>query len=536
MADSTFIIIGLLLVILFLSWRLSRSRHLDADRLEALTLAGEQTIAGDPAVEFEAARSDPIGRVARTCKRLHDALLSERARITKKAADLSHHQQLEDHLRYARNHAELLSQLGLDLVGEMDISLLTQRVTDTARALVEAESVALFYNTKDHENAETSTLYAVSGMLVADFRRLCLARSTALIGPVFTGEGTVRCADVTLDPRFGRSDLDPGPNVTNQPIVSCLAVPVRTRSGVVIGVLFCSHSLPGQFTLMHERLLRGIAALAATAFDSARLIEAERWHKRLADRRSAELMRSNAELEQFAYICSHDLQEPLRMVTSFLGLVEERYHEPLDERGRGYIRRAIESASRMQRMVRDVLSYSRVGRGERAQEVFSLELVLDEALANLQMAIKRNGARIERSVLPTVRGNRLQLVQLFQNLIGNALKFRGESPPVIRIEVVDAGTAWRFTVTDNGIGIDPAHHQRIFQVFQRLHGRERFEGTGIGLSLCQKIVAAHGGNIGLTSNLGGGASFWFSLPHGLTSEPTPNSGQHPALPELVAKK
>ena len=535
MAASPFIIPGLLLVIAYLVWRLVLTRRLDARRLAVLTRAGEQALEGETTATVEESGSDPIGRQARTCARLVDALHSARQRISKKETDRQHHEKLEGHLRSARNHAELLSQLGLDLVGEMDITLLTKRVTDTALALVGAESVALFYNIKDHENAEACTLYAVSGMPVEEFRTLCMARSTALIGPVFTGEGTVRCDDVSQDPRFGRSDLDHGQDVNHRPIVSCLAVPVRTRFGVVIGVLFCGHSQPAQFTLLHERLMVGIAALAATAFDSARLIQAERRLKRLADQRSVELLRSNAELEQFAYICSHDLQEPLRMVTSFLGLLDDRYQEVLDERGRGYIRRAIEGSSRMQRMVRDVLSYSRIGRGERAEEDLPLDQVLDEALVNLQTAIEQSGAQIERSALPTVRGNRLQFVQLFQNLIGNALKFRGEPPPVIRIDVVETGSAWRFTVTDNGIGIDPSHHQRIFQVFQRLHGRERFEGTGIGLSLCQKIVLAHGGTIGVVSHLGAGASFWFSLPHGLVSEPTSDSGQHPTLSEFAAK-
>lgn len=446
-----------------------------------------------------------------------------------KAVDINHHKQLENHLRSSRNQAELLNQVGLDLVGELDIGRLTQRVTDTARALVEADFAALFYNVTDAKGEDAYQLYAVSGLPKEVFTAFDMPRATELFRPTFLGESVVRCDDVRRDPRYGHNHPHHGTPEGHPLVVSYLAVPVRTRSGVVIGGLFCAHAQPGQFTLQHERLVLGIAALAATAFDSARLIDAERSHRRLADQRSAELARSNAELEQFAYICSHDLQEPLRMVTSFLSLLEERYHDQLDARGRDFVRRAIEGSSRMQKLVRDILAFSRVGRGERAEEILALDEVVDEALANLQTAIAQVGARIERQPLPQVRANRLQCVQLFQNLIGNALKFHGDVSPVIRLAATPEGHRWRLTVSDNGIGIDPSQHQRIFQVFQRLHGRDQFEGTGIGLSLCQKIVLAHGGVIGVESQLGQGATFWFTLPDPSEQDQTPVSGMHRIL-------
>jgi len=455
-------------------------------------------------------------------------LANDRGRIERwvcKAVDINHQKQLENHLRNSRNQAELLNQVGLDLVGELDIDRLTQRVTDTARALVEAEFAALFSNTADAKGGDAYQLSVVSGMPEEAFSGLGIPRATELFSPTFNGGGVVRCDDVRQDPRFGH-DTHHGPPKVHPMVVSYLAVPVRTRSGVVIGGLFCGHSQPAQFTVQHERLILGIAALAATAFDSARLIDAERRQRRLADQRSSELARSNAELEQFAYICSHDLQEPLRMVSSFLSLLDERYQSQLDERGRDFIRRAIEGSSRMQKLVRDILAFSRVGRGERAEEDLALDEVMDEALANLQDTIEKSGARIERGPLPTVRANRLQCVQLFQNLIGNALKFHGEATPVVRVAATQDGPRWRVTVRDNGIGIDPTQHQRIFQVFQRLHGRDQFEGTGIGLSLCQKIVLAHGGTIGVESQLGRGATFWFTLPDSTQHEQTPASGLH----------
>ena len=183
----------------------------------------------------------------------------------------------------------------------------------------------------------------------------------------------------------------------------------------------------------------------------------------------------------------------------------------------------------MQNLIRDILAFSRVGRGERAEEVIPLDEVVDEALVNLQTVIDQTGARVERSPLPTLRANRLQCVQLFQNLISNALKFHGNTAPVVTIGATHDGHHWRLTVSDNGIGIDPTHHQRIFQVFQRLHGREEFEGTGIGLSLCQKIVLAHGGTIGVESQLGQGATFWFTLPDSTNHEHTPTSGLHAVI-------
>jgi PAS domain S-box-containing protein len=456
-------------------------------------------------------------------------LIGERGRILRwvcKAVDIDHHKQLEDHLRQSRNQAELLNQVGLDLVGELDIDRLTQRVTDTARALADAEFAALFYHVADAKAGDSYLLYAVSGLPREAFSGFGMPRATDLFRPTFTGDGVVRCDDVRQDHRYGRNAPHAGMPAGHPAVVSYLAVPVRTRSGVVIGGLFCGHSQAGRFTAQHERLMLGVAALAATAFDSARLIDAERRQRRLADHRAAELARSNAELEQFAYICSHDLQEPLRMVSSFLSLLDERYQGRLDDRGRDFIRRAIEGSSRMQKLVRDILAYSRVGRGERAEEVFPLDPVVDEALANLQATIEQTGATIERGQLPSVRANRLQCVQLFQNLIGNALKFHGDQPPVVRLAATQAGPRWRLTVSDNGIGIDPAQHQRIFQVFQRLHGRDQYEGTGIGLSLCQKIVLAHGGEIGVDSALGHGATFWFTLPDAREHEYTPPSGLH----------
>lgn len=447
-------------------------------------------------------------------------------------ADIHKAKELEERLRDARNQAELLNQVGLDLGSEIDIARLAQRVTDTATALAGGEFGALFCDLAN--TGDSYLLLGLSGMPREALVEFPVPAVGSMFHPSFVGIGVIRCDDVRKDPRFlGEVSALAVPS-GHPRITSYLAAPLRTRSGEVIGALFCCHSSPAHFTVQHERMVAGIAALAATAFDNARLIDVERRQRRMVDERAAALACSNAELEQFAYICSHDLQEPLRMVSSFLGLLSERCHDQLDERGRGFIVRAIDGASRMQNLVRDILSFSRVGRGERAEECFPLADAVSTALVNLQMQIDEAQARVEVRELPVVRANRLQCVQLFQNLIGNALKYRSGAAPVVRIHAVPQGGWWQIEVADNGIGIDPTHHRRVFQIFQRLHGREQFEGTGIGLSLCEKIVRAHGGRIAVQSALGQGATFSFTLPH--VDSPkrvfTPSDG-HPVLVSRV---
>ncbi|MFB9724540.1 sensor histidine kinase [Planobispora longispora] len=210
---------------------------------------------------------------------------------------------------------------------------------------------------------------------------------------------------------------------------------------------------------------------------------------------AAELRRSNGELEQFAYVASHDLQEPLRKVASFTQMLEQRYADQLDDRARQYIAFAVDGAKRMQSLISDLLDFSRVGRlgGERSS-IDSAE-PLKEALDNLAAPIEEAGATVTFDEMPTVYGNRQQLTQLFQNLVGNAVKFRSRQAPVVHIGVRPAGDMWEFSCTDNGIGIESKYTDRIFLIFQRLHGRDVYPGTGIGLALCKKIVDYHDGQI-----------------------------------------
>jgi PAS domain S-box-containing protein len=229
--------------------------------------------------------------------------------------------------------------------------------------------------------------------------------------------------------------------------------------------------------------------------------------------RSEALARSNEDLEQFAYVASHDLQEPLRAVAGPLQLLQRRYQGQLDSRAEEFIKHAVDGATRMQSIIDDLLDYSRVGRHEDSLDSVDCEQVLNRALKNLGIAIQESGAEISNDKLPTVRGAGTQLDLLFQNLIGNAIKFRSKDRPLhVHIGVQSQGHAWMFRVVDNGIGIEPEYFDRIFLIFQRLHTRREYPGTGIGLAMCKRIVERHGGSIGLESEPGKGTTFFFTLP------------------------
>jgi signal transduction histidine kinase len=232
-------------------------------------------------------------------------------------------------------------------------------------------------------------------------------------------------------------------------------------------------------------------------------------------KRAAELSASNAELERFAYIASHDLQEPLRMVSSFLQLLQKRYGGQLDERADQYIHYAVDGAERMKGLIRDLLEYSRLGTGKEGFDWVDCGDVMAEVGEVFRERVVAVRAMLEIGPLPRVWGDRVQLVQLFQNLVSNALKYASDEPPVIRIAAEERPAFWEFSVTDNGIGIDPQFFDKIFIIFQRLHNRNEYSGTGIGLAICKKIVERHGGRIWVESDGGrkrdGGSTFHFTI-------------------------
>jgi signal transduction histidine kinase len=228
--------------------------------------------------------------------------------------------------------------------------------------------------------------------------------------------------------------------------------------------------------------------------------------------RSQELVRSNAELEQMAYVASHDLQEPLRMVASYMQLLGQRYGSGLNAEAHEFIGFAVDGAKRMQALIDDLLTYSRVGTKAKPLEPTACSEVLDTTLATLRMTTSESGAQVQYATMPVVMGDREQLTQLFQNLICNAIKFHDKTAPRIEVRAVDDGAYWRFEVEDNGIGIAPEYFERIFVMFQRLHSRSAYEGTGIGLAICKKIVERHGGRIWVEPAPQHGSIFKFTLP------------------------
>jgi light-regulated signal transduction histidine kinase (bacteriophytochrome) len=237
-------------------------------------------------------------------------------------------------------------------------------------------------------------------------------------------------------------------------------------------------------------------------------------HKRAEEalRRTAEdLARSNEDLEQFAYVASHDLKEPLRMVTGFLSLLRDRSRGKLDAECDEYVAFAADGAARMQRLIEDLLAYSRAGRGEMTG-LTDLGTVLDGVLRSLTASIEESATVITHDPLPTVTCNPVELTQVFQNLIGNAIKFKGQGRPEIHVGARRQTDDWLFTVQDNGIGIAPQFAERIFMIFQRLHTRQQYSGTGIGLAICKKIVERHGGRIWVESEPENGSTFCFTIP------------------------
>ena len=224
-----------------------------------------------------------------------------------------------------------------------------------------------------------------------------------------------------------------------------------------------------------------------------------------------ELARSNAELEQFAYVASHDLQAPLATIASYAQLLEKRYKDQLDSQASKFIGNIVHGCTRMQTLIDDLLEYSRVGRSQKPFQIIDCNHVIQQVIANLQGAIRNNQAVVTYTELPAVMGDISQLVQLFQNLVSNAIKYRQDESPTVYINAYKQENNWLFSVSDNGIGIASQHQERIFQIFQRLHTQKEYSGTGIGLAICQKIVERHGGSIWVDSEPGQGSTFHFTV-------------------------
>jgi light-regulated signal transduction histidine kinase (bacteriophytochrome) len=296
---------------------------------------------------------------------------------------------------------------------------------------------------------------------------------------------------------------------------SSLVLPLLA-DGRAFGALTIYARQPDGFSDEEVALLAELAGDLAYGITALRLRAAKERAEEALRQTAEDLQRSNRDLEQFAYVASHDLQEPLRAVGGYVKLLEHRFPDRLDAKARAYIAGAFDGATRMERLIGDLLAFSRVATRGDAFQPADLEDALGQALRNLEAGIDSARATVVHDRLPTLSVDAGQIRQLFQNLIGNALKFHGEQPPKIHIGAQRQDGRWVFSVHDNGIGIEPQYYEKIFQVFQRLHTRKDYPGTGIGLAICKKIVERHGGTIWVESQPGQGSTFYFSIPEATT--------------------
>lgn len=448
---------------------------------------------------------DSSGRIIGASKIARD--ISERKRIESERALLLAREQ------EARKTAELLNRVGPLLATELSLPKLVQSVTDITTELVGAEFGSFFHNVINEEG-DSYTLSTPAGTLREAFEKFPMPRNTGLFKLTFRGEGIIRCQDVTQDPRYGKNPRYQEMSKDQSPVRSYLAAPVVSRSGEVLGGLFFGHSVPGVFTEQHESILAGVAAQAAIAMDNARLFEQAQWAQKELKRSNEELRRANQDLETFAYSASHDLQEPLRTIVISSQFLGRRYKSQLTPDAAQMLDTVIGGAQRMEALIRDILAYATATKyADGLPPAVDANNVLASVVQDLTRLISDTGAIITSENLPVISVHENRFAQLLQNLISNALKYRGEQSPRVHISATEREGWWVFSVADNGIGIDPKFSVQIFGLFKRLHRQDEYPGSGIGLAICQRIVEQYGGRIWFEkSALSEGATFCFTLP------------------------
>jgi PAS domain S-box-containing protein len=433
--------------------------------------------------------------------------------ITERKAIEQEHLLLLAREQDARRTAELLNQVAPRLVAELDVETLVQAITDIATTLVGAEFGAFFYKLIN-EKGESYTLYTLSGAPREAFAGFPMPRDTEMFAPTFHGEGVVRCADVTKDHRYGRNLPNHGMPKGHLPVRSYLAAPVVSRSKEVLGGLFFGHVETGRFTATHEEILKGIAAQAAIAMDNARLFEQGQWAQAALKRSNEEFRRANRDLEVFAYSASHDLQEPLRNIAISAQIIERRFGKQLEGEDSEVLAEILASAKRMSSLLEDLLAYTQATKYEHGSALtVDPAAVLADVLESLRVPIQETGAVITAGKLPAAEIHEGRLAQLFQNLIGNAIKYCNKEVPLVHITAEQRDGWIVFSVADNGIGIESQYAEQIFGLFKRLHSRSKYPGSGIGLAICQRLVEHYGGRIWLErSEPDRGSTFCFSIP------------------------
>ncbi len=403
-----------------------------------------------------------------------------------------------------RREAEISLDINKRCMSTLDVNAVAQVVIEAGRELAGA-SYGVFIMMGDP--TVKVRVFAETGAAPPAWSGSSLARLSPALSELITAQGVVRLADVRSSAALATSKVLPPEQPT-----SLLAAAIRSRSGELIGGLVYTHTEPDVFTADHERLIVRLATQAALAFDNAHLFKAEQEARRMAGRRAEDLAEANEELQQFIYVSSHDLQEPLRTITQYMDLLQRRCKDRIDSQATRYIDYASDSASRMYSLLNDLLTYSRIGREPERTQV-PLAEICEEVSRDLQLLITEAQAVITFNRLPVIRCDRAKIRSLFQNLLGNALKFRGPVPPRITISAeADRTGIWTISISDNGIGIQPEYRETVFTLFHRLNDREAFAGTGIGLAICRKVVEQHGGRIWVTETPGGGCTFRFTLP------------------------
>ena len=408
--------------------------------------------------------------------------------------------------RLAEQNA-VLAEVGRIVSSSLDIDQVYDRFAGQARKLIPFDRIVV--TVLDPDGLSSTASYA-SGVEIPGWET----------GSTHVVQGTL--TEAVLHSRSGLicSDSPParkvkGFAVEDRPLSaglrSMMEVPLISNDRA-IGTLTMRSTAPDAYSEEHLALGDRIGVQIGGAVANAQLYAQHKEAEEALARQARELARSNAELEQFAYIASHDLQEPLRMVTAYTQLLAKRYEGKLDADAQEFIGYAADGATRMQELISDLLAYSRVGTEGKEFEPTDCEVVLDRTLSNLQGAIDESGAVVGHDALPTVLADPLQMGQLLQNLVGNAIKYRNERAPEVHVGAERDGDEWRISVRDNGIGIAPEHRERVFVVFQRLHSRDEYPGTGIGLGLCKKIVERHEGRIWVESEVGKGSTFFFTVP------------------------
>ena len=353
-------------------------------------------------------------------------------------------------------------------------------VLETLAQISQADSVTLRV---PDDNELGLKAVASAGPAVQDSPTGVLSYTDSVSGTAYQHGEPVIVNDYTAHPLAS-------PLGINRGVKSLAALPVK-NAGQTIGLVIIYSRVPDFFTQERIRFLTTVVGGLGTLLDNARLYEELEY-------RAEELARSNAELEQFAYVASHDLQEPLRMVSSYVQILAEDYKGQLDENADRFIGYAVDGANRMKGLIDGLLAFSRVGTQGEPFEATDCDLILEQVINGLEETIEDSGASLSQERLPTVNADPIQLSQVFQNLISNALKFSGEGSPNVHISAEQRPEDWVFSVQDNGIGIAERHYERIFKMFQRLHHRSEYEGSGIGLALCHKIVQRHGERYGLS--------------------------------------